>query len=242
MVIKHTVLIPYTKRKLPTYIHIHFSTTTKTTTTTPAVHVSRPIRHRSHLLRKSLKILNAADNYTVAREAHRVSNIRWAAIDSGASGNQYPSDYDRENHNPLDPKVTVGCANNVAIKSKAQDTIRFKNLPTKAKVCHNFDEITTPILSVSQLCKNKMTVIFNDKGVLVNNSKNETVIRGHLDVGNNLYMVPVDNTYVHLQHQTRRPERLKISSNYCNIEHPSHTASSVCQNSSSTYMLQQDPQ
>ena len=41
-----------------------------------------------------------------------------------------------------------------------------------------------------------MTVTFNKKGVLVNNSEGETVIRGHLDLGNNLYMVPADDTQV----------------------------------------------
>ena len=40
-----------------------------------------------------------------------------------------------------------------------------------------------------------MTVTFNKKGVLVNNSEGKTVIRGHLDLGNNLYMVPADDTY-----------------------------------------------
>ena len=142
----------------------------------------------------SLKLLNAAGNYTVARKGHRVSNIRWIAIDSGASGNYYPSHYIGENHNPLATKVTVGCANDAAIKSQAQDTIRYRKLPTKAKICHKFDEITTPLISVSQLCKNKMTVTFNDKGVLVNNSEGEMVIRGHLDLSSNLYIVPADDT------------------------------------------------
>ena len=39
-----------------------------------------------------------------------------------------------------------------------------------------------------------MTVIFNSKGVLVNNSEGETVICGHLDMGNNLYIDPTDTT------------------------------------------------
>ena len=77
-----------------------------------------------------------------------MSNIRWAAIDSDASGNNYPSNYQGENHNQLAPKVIVGCANDAAIKSKAQDTIRFKNLPTEAKICHKFDGTTTLLLSV----------------------------------------------------------------------------------------------
>ena len=105
-----------------------------------------------------------------------MSNIRWAVIDSGASGNYYPSDYQGENHNPLAPKVIVGCANNAAIKSKAQGTIRYKKIPTKAKICHRFDEITTALVSVSQLCKSKLTVTFNNKGVLVNNSEGEVVM------------------------------------------------------------------
>ena len=49
----------------------------------------------------------------------------------------------------------MGCANNAAIKSKIQNTIRFKNLHTEDKVCHKFDERTTPLLSVSQLWKKK---------------------------------------------------------------------------------------
>ena len=142
-----------------------------------------------------MKILNAAYNYTAARQAHRAANIRWAAIDSGASGNYYPSNYKGENHNPLAPVVTVGCANDAAIKLTARDTIRFKKLPPKAKICHKFDNITTPLLSVSQLCQENMTVTFDKEGVLMNNNEGETVIRGHLDLGNNLYMVPADDTY-----------------------------------------------
>ena len=120
---------------------------------------------------------------------------RLAAIDSGAPGNFYPSTYLGENHNPLAPKVIVGCANDAAIKSKAQDTIRYKKIPNKAKICNKFDEITTPLVLVSQLCKSKLTVTFNDKGVLVNNSEGETVMRGHLDLGSNLCMVPADDQY-----------------------------------------------
>ena len=121
-------------------------------------------------------MLNAADNYTVARQAHRVANIRWAAIDSGASGNYYPDDYVGDKHDPLAPVVTVGCANDAAIRSTARDSIRFKKLPPKAKVCHKFKDVTTPLISVSQLCQEDMTVMFDKKGVLVNNSEGETVI------------------------------------------------------------------
>ena len=83
------MLIPCTKRKLPATVRVHFSTTTPTPTTLAhTVPGTRSIRHSSYiLLQKSLKVLNAADNYTVARQAHQVANIRWAAIDSGASGN-----------------------------------------------------------------------------------------------------------------------------------------------------------
>ena len=187
VVIRNTVLIPCTKRKLQATVRVHFSTTT------PVEPATRSIRHRSHLLRKSLKLLNAADNYTVAREAHRVANIKWAAIDSGASGNYFPDTYDGGNHDPLAPVVTVGCANDAAIKSTARDTLRHKKLPPKARICHKFKDITTPLISVSQLCQIDMTVTFDKKGVLVNNSEGETVIKGHLDLGSNLYMVPAND-------------------------------------------------
>ena len=97
-VVRNTVLIPCKKRKLPASVRVRFSTSS-----TPTVPESRSIRHRSHLLRKSLKILNTADNYTVAQEAHRRGNIQWAAIDSGASGHYFPSKYQGERHKPLAP-------------------------------------------------------------------------------------------------------------------------------------------
>ena len=103
--------------------------------------------------------------------------------------------YERKNHNLLAPVVTVGCANDAAIKSTARDTVRFKKLPPKAKICHKFGNITTPLLYISQLCQENMTVTFDKKGVLVNNSEGQTVIRGHLDLGNNLYMVPADDKH-----------------------------------------------
>ena len=81
-----------------------------------------------------------------------------------------------------------------------------------------------------------MIVTFNDKGMLVNNSKGETVIRGHLDLGNNLYIVPADNT---IQYETPQNE---ILLKYCNTEPLLPTASSMLQTSSSTYMQQQDSQ
>ena len=65
---------------------------------------------------------------------------------------------------------------------------------TQPKICHKLDKITTPLYSVSQLCQNDLTVTFNDNGVSVNNSKGEEVMRGHLDLGRNLYIVPADNT------------------------------------------------
>ena len=40
-----------------------------------------------------------------------------------------------------------------------------------------------------------MRVTFDDKGALVNNRDNgEEVMRGHMDLGSNLYMVPADDT------------------------------------------------
>ena len=39
-----------------------------------------------------------------------------------------------------------------------------------------------------------MIVTFNDKGALINISEGKTVIREHLDLCNNLHMVPVDDT------------------------------------------------
>ena len=77
-VVKNTVLIPCTKRKLPVTVQAHFYTTTSSP-------VLRLIQQQSHILQKLFKILNLSNSYTIAREAYRVSKIKWAAIDSGAS-------------------------------------------------------------------------------------------------------------------------------------------------------------
>lgn len=87
----------------------------------------------------------------VSKEAHQVFNIKWAAIDPGASKKYHPSSYEWDNHNPLAPKVTVGCANNTAIKSKAQDTIHIKKLPTKSKFVIKLIKNNTITLSKSTM-------------------------------------------------------------------------------------------
>lgn len=99
-------------------------------TTTPA------IKQQSRLLRKSLKLLNQTDGYTVARKVHQTGNLKWAALDSRALGNYYPSSYTGDNYNPSAPKVISGCANDNAIKSAAQDTISFKGLLEGVTQCH----------------------------------------------------------------------------------------------------------
>ena len=65
-------------------MQVHFSTTTPEPATT-----SSAIKQRIYLLQKSLKLLNTIENYKVAREAHQKGNLKWAALDSGASGNYY---------------------------------------------------------------------------------------------------------------------------------------------------------
>ena len=79
------------------------------------------------------------------------------------------------------------------MKLVAQDTISSNQLLEGAKKYHKFDDITTSLVSVSQICKHNMSVVFDTKGVIVNNSKGETVIKSHLDLGNNLYMIPMDD-------------------------------------------------
>ena len=131
-IIYNTVLIPCTRRKLPASVQAHFSMTTATTPTVPE---TRSIRHCSHLLGKSLKILNAADNFTVAREAHCVGNIRWAAIDSGASGNYFPSNYQGEKSQPTsiggDCRVCERCSHQIkstGYNTKQETTHQSKNM------------------------------------------------------------------------------------------------------------------
>ena len=106
----------------------------------------------------------------------------------------------------------------------AHDTISLKQLPEGAKKCQKFDEVTIPLVLVSQLCKHNMSVVFDSRGFLVNNSNNETVIKRHLDLNNNPYIILMDgkNDINFYDHDHKNP-RQQASMNA--VELPKHRAS-----------------
>ena len=77
--------------------------------------------------------------------------------------------------------------------SLAEDIIRFNKLQFTAKKCHKFKEICFPLLSVPQLCKNKLTVIFKEETVEISDNDGNILITGYLELVKILFMVPIDN-------------------------------------------------
>ena len=116
---------------------------------------------------------------------------QYAAIDSGASSYFYSSQYKGAQHDPTADPICVGCANKGVMVSLAKDIIYFNKLPLPVK----FKEIWLPLLSVPQLCKNKLTVTFKGDTVEVSDSDSDSngLITGFLDPMKGLFMVLIDD-------------------------------------------------
>ena len=126
-------------------------------------------------------------------EVNQQHYIWYAAINSGASSHFYQNDYTGERHDPTADPICVGCANRTVMVSLAEDVIQFNKLPLAAKKCHKFKEIWLPLLSLPQLCKNKLTVTFTGETVEVSDSDGNILITGFLDTVKNLFIVPIDD-------------------------------------------------
>ena len=118
---------------------------------------------------------------------------QYAAINSGASGNFYPENYEGARHDSTTDTIRVGCSNKGVMESLAEDTIYFNKLPLAAKKCHKFKEIWLPLLSVPQLCKAKLTVTFKGETVEVSDSDGNVLITDFLDPVKGLFLVPIDD-------------------------------------------------
>ena len=131
------------------------------------------------------------DSYKVAMEVHQ--QHKYAAINSGASGNFYPENYEGARHDSTADTIRVGCANKGVMESLAEDIIYFNKLPLATKKCHKFKEIWLPLLSVPQLCKAKLTVIFKGETVEVSDSDGNVLVTGFLNPVKGLFLVPIDD-------------------------------------------------
>ena len=112
-------------------------------------------------------------------EVHQ--QYQYAVIDSGASSHFYPIKYKGEQHDPTAAPICVGCANKAVMVSLAEDIIYFNKRLLAAKKCHKFNKIWLPLLSMPQLCKNKLTVKFKGETVEVSDSDGNVLIKGFLD-------------------------------------------------------------
>ena len=144
--------------------------------------------HQRHAYQAQNTII---DSHKVAMEVHQ--QHQYAAINSGASSHFYPIKYKGEHHDPTADPIRVGCANKAVIVSLAEDNIYFSKLPLAAKKCHKFNKIWLPLLSVPQLCKNKLTVTFKGETVEVSDSDGNVLIKGFFNPVKDLFMVPIDD-------------------------------------------------
>ena len=150
--------------------------------------LSQQQTHQYHAYRVQNTII---DSYKVAMEVHQ--QHQYAAIDSGASGNFYPENYEGARHDLTADTIRVGCANKGVMELLAEDSIYFNKLPLTAKKCHKFKEIWLPLLYVPQLCKAKLTVTFKGETVEVSDNDGNVLITGFLDPVKGLFLVPIDD-------------------------------------------------
>jgi hypothetical protein len=98
-------------------------------------------------------ILNALQVLEVEEaQAEVAENYLMGALDSGATDHFMPTHYQGANHKSVLDGVRVACANNSIMIARATDTLDMPGLPTSARNCHKFDEISTPLVSVGKIC------------------------------------------------------------------------------------------
>ena len=79
-------------------------------------------------------------------------------------------DYKGSGESMKGDKVTVFCANDSTMESKARDILNLDQLPTEARTCYKFSnkDISSPLFSVSKYTNNNCSVHFwTDKTVLL---------------------------------------------------------------------------
>jgi hypothetical protein len=97
-----------------------------------------------------------------------------AAVDSGATYNFFPENYNSTAPNSKGPKISVLCANNSTMISTATDALALTKLPPPAaRECYKFpkESIATPLMSVRKLDKANLRTTFENDQVTVTNKK-----------------------------------------------------------------------
>ena len=115
------------------------------------------------------------------------------ALDSGATGHFVPMHYKglREKLTPVG--ITVGCANNTAMRSCATDVLDIPQLPERARHCYKFNDISVPLISVYRICKGTgLKVSFVEDSVTIENIRDGRILLiGHRDATSDLYYLPL---------------------------------------------------
>ena len=114
-----------------------------------------------------------------------------AAVDSGATHNFFPENYNGTAPNSEGPKISVLCANNSTMTSTATDALALTKLPPAARECYKFpnESIATPLMSVRKLNKANLRTTFENDQVTVTNKKGAVILHGIADPHTDLYMV-----------------------------------------------------
>jgi hypothetical protein len=114
-----------------------------------------------------------------------------AAVDSGATHNFFPENYNDTAPNSEGPKISVLCANKSTMTSTATDALALTKLPPAARKCYKFPNksIATPLMSVRKLDKANLQTTFENDQVNVTNKHGAVILHGIADPHTGLYMV-----------------------------------------------------
>ena len=102
-------------------------------------------------------------------------------------------DYKGSGESTKEDKVTVFCANDSTMESKASDILTLNQLPAEARTCYKFSnkDISSPLFSVSKCTNNNCSVHFwTNKTVTINQGNTgKTLLTGKQE--NNLYTINI---------------------------------------------------
>ena len=102
-------------------------------------------------------------------------------------------DYKGSGESTKGDKVTVFCANDSTMESKASDILNLNQLPAEARTCYKFSnkDISSPLFSVSKCTNNNCIVHFWTNNTVTINQGNtgRTLLTGKQE--NNLYTINI---------------------------------------------------
>lgn len=142
-------------------------------------------------------------------------------MDSEASDHYFLSWFMGDTHNPTNNGSPVGTGSNNIIRSVAADWFDISALTHNALVlvpraytCKKSTKVQLPLVSVRKLSTHRLTILFNEDTVTVNNKHGDTIIIDEHNVIRNLYMIRIIMTITDVFPRVKKLPQQQASNAY----------------------------